>query len=221
MKKKILPALFMAGMLLLQGCGGSSATESTIEISSKGVVTQTTIETLDAEYYDSDELKSYVQDQVDEYNEESTAAGTVKLKKFKYSASEGTVTLVLKFSDADTYADFEWLTFFVGTVDEAKAAGYEFSVTLIPYEDAPDADETLQESGDAVQGAASSDAQVFDGTQGMGLSGEENVVILQESYQVAVPGDVLYVTDGACSVVSDDTVAVDASQNDLIYIIYE
>lgn len=228
MKKRIIPVLAAAGMLLLQGCAGGSVTESTIEISKKGAVTQTSIGTLDADYYDSDELKSYVEDQIDAYNESEDAIGSVKLKKYKYSASDSSVKLVLKFSDDETYADFEQMTFFTGTVEEAKAAGYAFDVTLITPQEAQSEDASGDASGDDAaaseaeeSGDASADAAVSDGTQDLALSGTENVVILQESYHVTVPGEILYVTQGACSVVSDDTASVDADGADLVYIIYE
>ena len=240
MRKTIIPVLIAAGMLLLQGCGSGTVTESTIEISRKGTVKQTTIGTLDSDYYDSDELKSYVKDQVDSYNDDEDAAGTVKLKKYKYKKSDQSVKIILKFSDDETYADFEQMPFFIGTADEAEAAGYDFAVTLIAAADAPSADETASgdasgdtsgdssgditdasadASGDA-SGDASADASA-DSTASLGLSGEETVVILQESYNVTVPGEVLYVTDGTCAMVSEDTVAVTADADELVYIIYE
>ena len=226
MKKAILVFL-TAGMLLLQACGNSSVTESTIEIKKDGSVLQTTIETLDETYYDGDEFESYAQEAVDAFNDAGSAEGTVTLKKCSYSESDGAVTLILSFTDAQTYTAFEQKQLFCGTVHEAKTEGYDFYISLITAEEAQaaeSADASADASGDASGDASADETEsivVEDAALALGLTGEENVIILEESYHVTVPGTILYVTEDACSMVSDDTVSVDADQAELIYIIYE
>ena len=116
MIKKIL-VLMPFLLLLLAGCG-SSARETTLSLSKKGILTQTIVEDWDQDYYDQSELEKEMEAAVD-------ANPKVTMKSFRIKNGKATATLV--YESAEAYMDFNGVTCFWGTAAEAVAAGYSLA----------------------------------------------------------------------------------------------
>ena len=124
MKRHIIILLSVIFTLLLfTGCG-YDADESTLYILKNGKVVSTDIDTFDSSEYSEEELKAFVNEAVDAYNEE---AGEKRVKVRKFKAEEGMVKLILGYESVEDYAAFNGFTAFCGTIEEAKAAGYTFA----------------------------------------------------------------------------------------------
>ena len=96
MKKMIfvgLVCLMIAG--LMTGCGKSlEANRDTVYVQKKGTVVSAAIADLDKDYYDEEELKSYIDERVEEYQEEH---GKSSVKVDDFSVEEGTAKLFIKY----------------------------------------------------------------------------------------------------------------------------
>ena len=104
--KKIL--IMAAAMMVLSGCAGEVApafapTESSLYITSEGVVTSATIETYEADYYSADELKASVEEILSAWGGSGDAAkATVK----ECAMADGTAKLLIDFKNPDAYMNF-------------------------------------------------------------------------------------------------------------------
>ncbi len=133
----LIPAVLLTTMLI--GCygGNDDLNETTILISGKGEITHHIVETFDKSYYNEDELRSQINDQIEEYCKSKNDDKLVKLKELKILDGKATAELIFKnFSD---YAAFNEVDFFYGTIEEAMAGGYTTDVTL----KSADSDETI------------------------------------------------------------------------------
>ena len=112
---------------LLTGCGDASPRRTTIEVKKNGRITHTIVEDFAENYYSLDALKEMIQTACDTYN--TTMSGDlVRLKEAK--EEDGVLTAVMEYESAAAYSGFNRQALFIGTVKEAKAAGYDLNVTL-------------------------------------------------------------------------------------------
>jgi len=120
----ILICMFL--MTSLCGCAGSESSEEVTKVSidKNGKITSTIVETLDKDYYDADELKTMIDTQIKEYN---TQAGEEKITLDSADMNPEKVVVKISYADDESYAAFNDMTFFTGSVEEAKAAGYEIN----------------------------------------------------------------------------------------------
>lgn len=117
MKRK--EALIMAvSMAILAGCSRTGAeqvfapTESSLYITSEGIVTSATVETYEKDYYSAEELTDSVEEILAEFNgsvesaseegEEAKAAASVR----ECTMADGVAKLLIDFRDAETYLAF-------------------------------------------------------------------------------------------------------------------
>lgn len=104
--KKIL--IMAAAMTLLAGCAGEAAPafapkESSLYITSEGVITSATIETYEADYYSADELKTSVEELLSAWGGSGDAA---KASVKECAMADGTAKLLIDFKNPKAYMDF-------------------------------------------------------------------------------------------------------------------
>ncbi|MGN0342529.1 MAG: hypothetical protein ACI4DO_07030 [Roseburia sp.] len=201
MKKLIsLMVLIITGSFLLTGCGPAvDADTNTIFVGKDGKISEVSVGDFTAGNYDIDEFKEYVKDEIDTY-EDSDASGKVKLKKIQ--EKDGTVKLVMEYSDYSTYVSFVGNELFTGTVVQAMAAGYEFPSDFYEVTDAILAEDTTDRS----------DVIVND---------DYNVVITDAVTDVSVSGTICYVSEGVTVKDKGTATVTDSYEIDLKYIIYK
>jgi hypothetical protein len=187
MKKWKVTALAMLLCIgMLSGCGASyAADESTVFIKKDGSVVTTDVEEFDADTYDEDGLKSYIDEAISTYNEQN-GAETIKLKSL--SVKDGKATLTITYASAGDYENFTGIPLFTGSVAEALAAGYSFDDTFAKVKDGAilacdDVSEFLDEAG-------------------------YKVVIIRGNARVQVKGTVAYVTAANTTYVDAKTIAI-------------
>ncbi len=122
MRKSLNFLLILSMAFLLSGCGQEfEPTESTIYITSKGVVKNAIIESFDKSYYDFDELYDAVEKEVKAYcldqNEEAVTITSL-------TKENNSVALLMDYQTVEDYVKFNEVVLFSGIFSEAAAKGY-------------------------------------------------------------------------------------------------
>lgn len=139
MKRKVLFGLIFLQVFISAGCAGigKDPTESSLSIDKKGVVSAVIVEPFEEEYLSLDELQKMIDFEVADYN---TDKGTKAISAEPAYLNENQVIEKMTFATYQDYALFNERNMFVGTIEEAKAKGYQFQVAL----------ENLEEGGDYI-----------------------------------------------------------------------
>ncbi len=205
-------ALFCAAALLLGGCSSKNAwtpqEPDAISVSSDGSVTEIVQETLDASYYDPDELDAMITAAVEAYNQEH-GEDTIKIES--YEETDGDVTLKLSYAAGTDYAAFNNVEFYQGSIINAQMAGYLFDTSFYRIKDG-------KISGDAIDSSS-----VFEDD----MSAE--VLIVEAPLEIHVDGKIQYISTNA-DLLSESTAYAKGQSGEgsyeeqkkanLVYIIY-
>ena len=187
--KKLCSVVLVMVLLcsLLPGCGTSSfdADESTVYIGKMGKVFSVYVETFDQSYYDETELKEYIQDAVDAYNDEQ---GSKNVKITDVSVADGVGKLKMQYETAEDYTEFNGIELYQGSVLKAMAAGYDFGASFFRVEDG------------TMTGTAN--------RQDILNSDDLNVVVIRANLNVKVDGTIEYVSAENVTVTGSDTVSI-------------
>lgn len=185
MNKKLsmlLPVIATCG--LLAGCGTDYYTkDSTVFVAKNGSVVSTDVEDFDTAAYKQDDLQSYVDKSIDDYNKKND--GSVKLKKLTVEKKKASLTM--SYASTDEYSDFNGTKLFSGTIAEALAAGYDFKTDFAAIDDGKakkcESSEFLDETG-------------------------YKVVVYEGSSNLHVKEKILYASVDKVKLVDDKTVAI-------------
>jgi len=185
--------------VMLAGCGKSEAEKydadkNTIFVQSDSSIISTIIDTLDEEHYDVAELEEFAKNELEGYNY-NVLEDAVSLVSF---ASEGDkVKLIMKYTTAKHYYDFNSEELYVGSVASAMGDGYMFETGFTEYK------ELKEVALIDVTGSTSSKVVI--------MEPEEETVI-------SVPGKVIYISSNATPI-DKKTVQIPADCRS--YIIYQ
>jgi len=172
MNRKITAIILALLMIGLFGCSAtSSAKTSTIYVDKNGKVSSVTIENLSAEQYSEEELRELVTQTIKEYNSEK---GEDKVKLDELKVKKEQARLAIEYATSADYEEFNGRILFVGTVAEAKEAGYDFETDFVGADEA-----TIK--GEAV----------------VGQEKDSQVIITNEPVQIKTIKDILYTSTNA------------------------
>lgn len=172
-------------VLLVNIFGVTFAEETTLTVNSDGSIVMDEVEDFDKSVYDESELEKYTQDLVDEYNEHANV-GKVKFKKAK--VKDGKAYLRMEYSDYNAYKLFTGNELFIGTVGEAKAAGFDFQDTFSKVSDGKKSDAASVEEVSADE--------------------SKKVILLRANEHVVTPKDIAIISDACTTIVKKDEVAI-------------
>ncbi len=197
MKRKLHAALcIFSAASVMTACGNSfEAAESTVYITKQGNVIGADIEDFNEDYYDEEELKAYITESVESYVA-LNGDGSLEMEKFETEASDDGImaNLYLNYATYIDYALFNEVTFFAGSIPQAREEGYEFEQDFLAVENG-----TL---------AGSMDVQEL-------LEDEDTrAVIIGEETVVKVDGTIQCVSDGNVEVSDKNTVRVHYDRED-------
>lgn len=180
----VLSILMCAG--LLSGCGTSlEGDSSVVYVDKKGNVTSLDVEELDQEYYDEEELKSFVDEAVKAYTDEH-GKGSVKVDSI--TVEGGTAKLGMKYKTPEDYTNFNGIELYHGKVVASLAAGYVFDGAFARVEDGK------------VTGAATK--------QEIYSQEDLKVVIIRANTDVKVDGEICYVSCENVKLTGADSVSI-------------
>ncbi|MBR5406546.1 MAG: hypothetical protein IK111_02775 [Lachnospiraceae bacterium] len=134
MKNRFFSAFCLVLMCLaIAGCSqGEDINETTVSIDNKGVITHSIIESFDKDYYNEDELRGIISDEVESYCRDRDK-DCAKLESLEIK--DGMASARMRFATYSDYAGFNDVDFFYGTVEEAMEHDYPTDVTLKSRDD--------------------------------------------------------------------------------------
>lgn len=176
MKKRILCGMVIAMTLVLSACKGElkslnadNIKVNTIMIREDGIVQSAIVEEFDKPHYDKAELRSFIDEAVNEYNS-TMDADSVVLDTFDIQG--GSAKLVLTYNDLKDYAYFNEVEVMDMTVSEARLTNY-----------IPDTLQNAEESATITKDEALADDTC-------------RVLVISEGLDVIVNGKVKYYSNG-------------------------
>ena len=175
----IILAIFVFG-----SCGKYDTDTSAVHILNNGKIVSVSVEEFDEDSYDKNELKKYIKEVVGSYNEEK---GEKLVKQKDYNVENDVASLVMEYATTDAFEDFEGVELFVGTVAEAKEAGYDFKADFVSVTDGKVAE------------AEADDFMKDDAYQ---------IVIIKANTKVCVDGTIAYVSTENIADVMEDAVVI-------------
>ena len=189
----MLLAILLA--ITVAGCGKSDEAydETTVIIDKKGGITHRIVENFDKSYYDEDELRQDIDDELAEYckDKDEKAARLNSLK-----IEDGIATAEISFAGCGDYAAFNDVDFFYGTINEAMEKQYPTDVTL--------------------KGEGDEDEPI--GKYEFEAMGESMMVVVSEPVVVKLPKKIAYTTANI-DVLDDDTARMASDSVGLGYIV--
>ena len=206
MKKIIITILSIVICVgLLCGCGKKTDVDtSTVFIDKKGKVTSVDVEALDEEYYDADELESYITEHVADYTEENGET----VEKVTFEVKEGIAKLQMEYDSCEAYSGFNGIELYHGTVVAAQAEGYDFDTEFY----------RVDREAEGGQGKASTKEEVL-------ADDDSKVAVIKANVDVKVPGEVLFVSAENTTVADKNTVSITGKENseeaEFTYIVYK
>ena len=193
MKKRWSFVWVLALMFLCTGCGQKfEPTESTIFVTSKGVVHSAIMESFDKSYYDFDELYKTVEKEVKSYCLDKIEE-VIKITSLTEGVDE--VTLVMEYQTVKDYADFNEVVLFSGTFAEAVEEGY------LPN--------TLQ------------DAEGMDAEINLEEQGDLKVLVTEESVCIQTSGKIKFVSDNVTVLDKKLAKAMEAGKTHPAFVLYK
>lgn len=171
---------------ILTGCGKTvdSAT-SMVYVDKKGAVVSIDVEELDQTYYDETELKSYVNEAVEDYTKEN---GKNTVKADSITVEDKMAKLTMKYKTPEDYAAFNGIEMYQGKVVKALAAGYDFNMDFVSVAD-----------GKVTGTASREDIYAAD---------DYKVVIIKANTDVHVDGDICYVSSENVKLTGSNSVSI-------------
>lgn len=130
MKKLSMLMISILLVALASGCSlkAFEADEDTIYVKNKGNIIGAIVEDFDKEYYDEEELKLLLNEEVETYNGKA-GEGSVKIDKFE--VKDQVVKVYINYKNGKNYEEFNGVTFFSGTILVAEDEGFNFDTDFI------------------------------------------------------------------------------------------
>ena len=195
MKKRLILAGMLVGALAVIALivflivklvsGASFAETTTMKIASDGSITMDEVDDFSESNYDEDELEEYTKKLVDDYNN-SGNVGKVKFKKVKVKDKKA--YLRMEYSDYNAYKQFTGNELFIGTVGEAKTAGYDFQDTFSSVSDG--------QKKDAIS------------VEDMTSDDSKKVILVRANETIVAPNDITAISDACTTIDKKDQVSI-------------
>ncbi|SFA70475.1 hypothetical protein SAMN05216249_101121 [Acetitomaculum ruminis DSM 5522] len=186
--KRLLSLCFVFLMTLsLVACSPKNYDKSTLVIGEKGQLTEAVIEEFDEKQLSSDDLKTYIDEEIKAYND-NTGEERIKIESFK--VEDNIAKVYLKYDSVKDYAAFNNVTLYAGTVKEALIADKNFD------------DVTFKSVKEKKQSGSYKYEDIEDEVS------ELNVCIVDECTNVELPGEIVYISNENVKVTDDKNVTI-------------
>lgn len=200
MKKLSQLIVVLMAAVMMVGCANASVAEqgNTVQIEKDGSITGTLADVLDQSYYDAEELKSMIVEEIAEANN-SQGSAAVELSDYKCDDA-GNVKVKIKYTNSEAYMAFNGGTFFSGDAVTAKDT-YGLNGNFLNVQD----------------GKLTTDEAV--------VAEDAKVVVLSENLNVYVPGKIVAITDNV-EITGKKSASVklaneEDGEEELAYIVYK
>lgn len=171
---------------LLAGCGTTlEADSSLIYVDKKGNVSFLDVQELDQDYYDGGELETFVNEEVDAYNE-AHGKGAITVDNFSVEGQYAKAQM--KYKTAEDFSEFHGMELYQGKVVASLAAGYVYDGDFVRVED-----------GNVVGTATKQEIYQED---------DLKVVIVKANLDVKIEGEICYVSCQNVKLNGKDSVSI-------------
>ncbi len=170
-KKRVVLASAMTIAMLLQGCGETPITTTTLSIDKDGGVVGTIVENFEESYYNLDELSDMASKEASSYNSDFLS-DKVFVDSAQKNEETGTVTITMSYKSTSDYSHFNQVSLFYGTVQEALDKGYNVSSNLVDTNGVPV------------------------GENGINDNLDKHIIISTDKSNIIAPYNVLYMSKG-------------------------
>ena len=130
--QKVVKTLALTVLLLgLAGCGKEEAPDiKSLTVGANGEITHQVVGPLDQDYYQiqMSDLEGFVAERVEEYCKEN---GEQKVVLESAEEKNGSILLNFRYASPEDYSGFNYRELYMGTLAEAKDAGYELEA--VPF----------------------------------------------------------------------------------------
>lgn len=174
MKKVILVLLGILFLVVMTGCGknkvtitAEDVTTNTIVIKEDNTVQSSIVEDFDKEYYSQEELETFIQEEVTDYNEKN---GEDQIKMHSIHVADKKASVVFNYNDIDDYSVFNGISAKLLTTSQALQ---EDSILSI-------AEFVEVKSGDTVSRETALNKE------------DATVLVIQEPLEIKIEGTILY-----------------------------
>ncbi|MGB8455111.1 MAG: hypothetical protein WCD89_22625 [Anaerocolumna sp.] len=178
MKKFLLYAIFTICLILSAGCKNKNRVitvedvkNNTVLVKNDGTVQAATVEVFDKNYYNIDELKNYITEQVSKYNQ---AHGPDSIVLDSLNLKDGSAVLVLNYTNLENYTAFNEVEATFTTTADAKSSKLELPDVFVSASDGAYASPDVALKNDKYK-----------------------VLVLNEKTDVIVDGSVKYFANGS------------------------
>lgn len=194
MKKTGIIVMLMIFCIFV-GCGNKDELgENTVEVSQKGWIKATVHETFDKDYYDKKELKTMVENAIEEYN---SSAGSERIELNTLSVKGNAAHATITYAGDEDYEKFNQIGIYNGTVKEMDETIYDAQAEL------------MDQNGNKIP------------LRNLILSDDSyHLVILQETCILETSGKILY-TSSNVELEGKKTAVVTADHKSYAYVVYE
>lgn len=188
----------------LAGCSKSDVfepTEDSLYVKDDGTVVEALFTTLDKDYYDSSELKSFIEEAVIEYNTGKTGQAyayeteemTLPVSILSYMAEGSSVSLQIKYQSAGDYDEFNVGEGLVTGFSVSSAGMADFTANLVKAKDGSPVDiETVKKNTKYKVVECSGEVKIQ--VQGRVMYMTENVTLLDNNLvSVSAADDIAYI----------------------------
>ncbi|MCR5666168.1 MAG: hypothetical protein K6G01_05010 [Eubacterium sp.] len=228
--KKFIVSMALTGVLVgtLAGCsGGTSADVTSIEVSKNGEITNIIKEDFSEDYYSEEDLKSFIDEQIETYTQEHSDA-EIDAKSISFDEESGVLTAKLTFGSYEDYAGFNSVTLYAASVIQAMADGYSFDEDFYDVTSVAEAETESESSGSGSLSTQEDTNYKTVDVDTIKSDSDLKVVVTNERLAVKVKGDILYVSDPTAQVLDDDMVELPDTQayetgaeTPVVYIVYK
>lgn len=196
MKKIGLMLLSLLISMALFGCGQEKSDDTTtVSVDKNGKVVGSIVEDFDRDYYVEDELKEMIASDIEKYN---ASSGDEHVELDTVSVSDGVARTTLTYKNWESYAGFNDVTFFEGTVADAYNAGYSFD--------------------DIILKSATEDGVTLD-KSGILEEGSMHIIITDENINVKTFKNIAYISNNV-TLVNKKEAAVSETDEPVAYILF-
>lgn len=176
----------LLGVSMIAGCGTSvSSEQNLVYVDKKGGVVSVDVESLDAGYYSEEELKDFINEEIESYAQDH-GKGNVSLDELK--VEDGKAKLTMKYKTTQDYTEFNGIELYQGKIVKALAAGYDFKTDFSKVEEGK------------VTGSAT--------TKEIYATKDLKVVIIKANTDVQVAGDICYVSNENVKLTGNNSVSI-------------
>jgi len=191
-KRTIVTFISCLFLILLTGCGNKEYTVSTIDFQKDGKISEVIIEDFDTSIYDSDELKTEIEDEIASYNKGKDDNASL----VEYKCEDSKVYCKVDYPSDDAYFEINSIPMYYGTIGGAIRAGYNLPDTFINIKE----DKKIK-------------GQVISAMK------DSHIIIISEAVDVNTYKDIKYTSNGVT--LGDDHSRATISGEETAYIVFD